>query len=387
MPLGYLTTVLVFGFCVLILLAPVSRSRLLGVASFWSGLLVNEQPHWFALILAASTGLAVAGGDIRSTAGWVVVAAGVLVFFGLLLLLIRADGSRSALRDAVSSLGEGAVGLLGGERSHTVSLLAPFAFGRRGVERIGDISYGPAGGKANLLDLYRPRGRNATGPTLIYLHGGRFRSGDKRREAQPIHYRLAGRGWTVISANYRLNPEGQFPDYLIDLKRVIAWVRSEGHRHGADPGPLFLAGGSAGGHIAAMGGLTAGLTELQPGFEEADTSVSGVIGMYGYYGGLEPPGSGPSPGIATSPRRHVGPESPPFLLIHGGHDSLVPARGARAMADRLRAAGVPAAFAELPGAEHTFDLLRSVRIDNSIDAIEDFAAWVSENHEKSAFRR
>jgi acetyl esterase/lipase len=376
MPPGYLTTVLIVGAAAVLLLLPVSRIWLLRMLSFWLGLFVNEQPHWFVLLLAASTGLALAQGDLESTAAWVVVGVAFVVSAGLLVLFTRVFSSRAPLRDALVRLGGTEPERLGGRRSHLVTLLAPFAFGWIAAKRTANIEYGPHG-KANRLDVYRPRGDEVTGPTLIYLHGGRFRRGDKRREAQPIHRRLASKGWLVISANYRLNPEGTFPDYLIDLKRVIAWARAEGVEIGVDPGRILLAGGSAGAHIAAMAALTPGNPDLQPGFEEADTSVSGVIGLYGYYGSLDVPGE-PERSIPSGPRDHVAPGAPPFLLIHGEHDSVMPARSGLALISELEGAGNDAALAELPGAEHTFDLLRSVRTDNVIDAIEDFADQLEE---------
>lgn len=375
MPIGLLITILLFGALVLLLLLPVSRIRPLATLSFWGGQLVNEQPHWFALLLSISFVPAILGGDIESAAGWVLVGAYVLVVIGLLALLRRAFRSRAALREAITELDPAAVDKLAGARPYFTTLVAPLAFGWGRVERTGNVAYGPAG-KANRLDLYRPRKGGVTGPTVIYLHGGRFRIGDKRREAQAMHYRLASRGCLAISANYRLNPEAKFPDYVIDLKRVIAWSRTEGLALGVDPERIFLAGSSAGAYIAAVGAMTANRPELQPGFEEVDTAVAGVIGLYGYFGALDLTRHIPKPSISSDPRDHVRSGLPPFLLVHGEHDSVISAGTARALAGRLTETGNRVALAELPGAEHSFDLLRSVRVDNTIDAIEDFIALV-----------
>jgi acetyl esterase/lipase len=260
--------------------------------------------------------------------------------------------------------------------------------GRSRIRLRSNISYGPAAGRANLLDLYLPRDGEVTGPTLIYLHGGRFKIGDKRREAQAIKCRLARRGWAVISANYQLVPAGTFPDYLIDLKRVINWARTEGRSFGIDPDRVFLSGGSAGAHISSMAALTPDRADLQPGFEGASTEVSGVIGLYGYYGSLKVDG-GPIENLPSGPRDHVHPEAPPFLLIHGDHDSVMGPATAGELAEDLKEAGNQAALAILPGAQHSFDLLRSVRTENTIDAIEDFAAWAQEREKRDepALRR
>lgn len=374
MPFGLLAFVCFIGLCLLPQLIPVPRSPLLKYFSFWTSLVVNEQPHWWALFLALSAAFSLLAGDVGSIWGWLVVALALAEVAGLSYLLKRALPGRAVLREALISLSPGADERLGKEPSRTGTLLAPFGFGRRGVERIGDIVYGPAG-RTNLLDLYRPRNGPATGPTLIYLHGGGFTSGDKRREGQLAMYRLASRGWTCVSANYRLTPEVQLPEYVIDLKRVIAWVRTEGVELGADPSRIFLAGGSAGGHIVSTAALCES-PDLQPGFEHADTSVDGVIGLYGYYGSLEYGRMRPGKQFPSSPRQLVRAGAPPFLLVHGDRDTVVPLANARSFATELAHSNVPVALAELPGAQHTFDLLRSVRNEDAIDAIEDFANWV-----------
>ena len=84
-----------------------------------------------------------------------------------------------------------------------------------------------------------------------------------------------------VSANYRLFPAAKFPDPLIDVKRVIAWVREHGRAYGADPTAVFLAGSSAGGHLASMAALTPNQPGFQPGFADTDTSVAGAVSLYG----------------------------------------------------------------------------------------------------------
>ena len=86
-----------------------------------------------------------------------------------------------------------------------------------------------------------------------------------------------------VSANYRLRP-ARFPDQVVDAKRVIAWLRSEGRAHGADPSVVLVVGGSAGGHVAMMCALTGNDPRFQPGFEDLDTRIAGAIALYGYYG-------------------------------------------------------------------------------------------------------
>ncbi|HMT05270.1 MAG: alpha/beta hydrolase [Solirubrobacterales bacterium] len=374
MPVGYLITVLILGLAVSLLLPRIRGPRRLGKVSFWAGMIVNEQAHWLLALLSVSTVLAFTDGDIDSAGGYVLVALAILVACGLVVLLIRSFTARKSLRESIGSLGPDTAQKIAERGRYGRVLLTPIPIRPRRVERLANIAYGPAG-KRNKMDIYRPQGPQVTGPFLIYLHGGSFTSGFKRRESLAMHYRLASKGWVTVSANYRLSPESRFPENLIDLKRVIAWVREEGAGLGADPSGIFLAGSSAGGHLAAMAALTSNEPLLQPGFESADTTVAGAIGLYGYYGGLEFGNLRPRGPLSSSPLDHVAPGAPPFLIVHGDHDTIVTVANARRFASSLEEAGNSVAYAELPGAQHSFDLTRSVRFSDSIDAIEDFAAW------------
>jgi acetyl esterase/lipase len=207
----------------------------------------------------------------------------------------------------------------------------------------------------------------------VYLHGGRFRWGDKHREARALLYRLASQGWTCISANYHLSatPADGFPKALIDVKRVIAWVRTRGPELSADPHMLVIAGSSAGAHLAAMAALTPNDPQFQPGFEAVDTSVHAGIGLGGYYGAL---GTGvPS----SAPLAHAGPDAPPFMVVHGENGTYTPVEGARSLVEGLRTASTSAVvYAELPGGQHAFDLFHSIRFEQVIDGIDGFVAWI-----------
>jgi acetyl esterase/lipase len=251
--------------------------------------------------------------------------------------------------------------------------LAPWPLRPRDVERLADVAYGEHGA-ANLLDVYRHRSRPSPAPTLVFFHGGGFRRGRKSRESRSLLFRLAGQGWTCISANYRLarTPAAGFPAHLVDAKRVVAWAREEGDRYGIDPDAIFLAGSSAGAHLTAMAAVTANTAEFQPGFEGADTSFAGGIGMGGYYGALS---SDEHP--ASTPAAYSGVTAPPFLIVHGDLDTFTPIQGARTFADWLRESSTqPVAFVSLPGAQHSFDLFRNVQLEAAIDGIEAFTAWV-----------
>ena len=135
---------------------------------------------------------------------------------------------------------------------------------------------------------------------------------------------------------------------------------------------VFVAGSSAGGHLAALAALTPNDPAFQPGFERADTSVTAAISLYGYYGRVDTHERAALLAPGVRPSRCA-------TVLRGarrsGHDVLV--EGARRFVERLRnTSSNPVVYAELPGAQHTFDLFHSIRFETVVDAIEAFTAWV-----------
>ncbi len=213
-------------------------------------------------------------------------------------------------------------------------------------------SGGPAR-RGNRLDVYVSRRHRTGAPILVYFHGS-FVVGNKMLGARPLIYRLAAQGWVCVSAGRRLFRAGYF-DQLADARAALAWVHDNADAYSGDSNAVFVAGGSAGAHLAATAALSG-------------TEVRGVIGLYGYYGNV---GSGPGP---TSPRDCINPDAPPFFIVHGALDTLVRHQEARAFADRLRAISrQPVVYAELPGANHNFDFFYSLRSHAVNDAIVRFA--------------
>jgi acetyl esterase/lipase len=379
-PVGFLVTGALAAWCTLLALTPLRRPFALGAMSFFFGFVLNELPFVAFYYLLASTLLATGQGGVDSPGGWAAVGLAVLAAAGLVVVAWRGLRAGPAAANALS------VGLGAGWRTAVDAGMAarlrrrlplarivfgPFFFRRRDVERVANISYGDAGRK-NLLDLYRHRSQPPGAPILVHLHGGALFMGKKNREALPLLYRLASQGWVCISANYRLSPAARFPDHLIDVKKVIAWVREHGHEYAADPAVVFVAGSSAGGQLAALAALTPSDPAFQPGFGHADTSVTAAICLHGYYGHPDTKERSPS-----SPLAHDGTGAPPFFVAHGDQDTLVPVDAARLFVERLRTASSNAVvYAELPGGQHGFDRFHSLRFDQVVDAIEAFAAWV-----------
>jgi acetyl esterase/lipase len=358
MPIGYLVST---GLMAAAVVSAVARHQPRGSSPFRLTAAIGFLLNWplaVGLMLAVSTAFTIDQSGVGSPVFWIGLALTVLAWSGLVVLLQRARPTGLLVERALDE-GLGAGVGPAARRRHD-----------RGVERIANIRYGPAR-RRNLLDVYRRRGHQPDGPTLIYLHPGAFYFGNKRFGARRLLSRLAAQGWVCVSANYRLLPAAKFPDPVIDLKRVIAWVREHGHEYGADPTSVFLAGSSAGAHLASLAAFTPNDPVFQPGFEDVDTSVAGAICLYGYYG---PVASGPLP---SSPLDYVTADAPPCFVAHGDQDGFVIVDDARRFVAQLRATSSnPVVYAELPAAQHGFDMFRSRRFETVIAAVEAFAASV-----------
>jgi acetyl esterase/lipase len=265
------------------------------------------------------------------------------------------------------------------------------------VERLRDIDYWEDAARRHRLDIYRPRRPVVRAPVFLYLHGGAWVFGDKREQGLPLMDYLASRGWVCVTANYGLSPKVAFPEHLVDCKRALTWVRRHIAGYGGDPDFVAVGGGSAGGHLASLVALTPGAPEYQPGFEAADTSVAACVPFYGVYDftnrdGLRGRGLGRllekkvmKESLArsrtayerASPINRINGGAPPFFVVHGSNDSLVPVREARGFVELLRRSS-PAAvvYAELPGAQHAFEIFPSIRTAHVVAGVADFLAVV-----------
>jgi acetyl esterase/lipase len=382
MPIGYLITVVLMALAMLLALVPLGRPAALRTASWTLGSIVNESPFVAFYWILAATLLALAQGDLDTPVGWVALAIAGVTFLGTPVLVRRslaarpaveaalADGLGPRWRDAIEPPLAGR--LRSGKLPWLRILLAPLPFLHRGVRQKRNLSYGD-GGRRNRLDVYFHPARPAGAPILIHFHGGGFFMGRKSFYSRALLVELARHGWVCFSANYRLRPRAVFPDYVVDAKKAIVWAREHAAEYGADPSVVFVAGSSAGAHMAATAALTPNDSRFQPGFERADTNVAGAICLFGYYGPVD---RGRQP-LPSSPLDYLRPDAPPILVAHGEWDMLVPVEQARLLSKRLRdVSESPVVYAELPKGPHNFDLFHSIRFEILIDGIEAFAAWV-----------
>jgi acetyl esterase/lipase len=268
---------------------------------------------------------------------------------------------------------------------------------RRYAAQTSDIAYGP-NSRDNLLDIWRHPASKAgdRAPVVVQIPGGAWVVNGKRPQAYPLMGRLVEHGWICVSIDYSKSPGKPWPAHIIDVKRALAWVRDNIADYGGDPDFIAVTGGSAGGHLASLAALTANDERLQPGFEEADTTVQAAAPYYGVYDLTDVKkmhemmlpflerfvmqarhADQPELFESASPISHVHSAAPPFFVLHGENDSVIPNVQAQAFCAALRNAGAPTVcYAELPNAHHAFDIFATVRSQLAADAVADFLGVV-----------
>ena len=382
------------------------RSRRAGVPSFAAGWLFGETaPQMLALTaLDAATHLTKGRrAGLRAKAGLALAGASAL---GLAHMVRQSRRAADVLDDAlVEGLGVDYVEQLDAAPDPADlatpwrSLARPFDFRDDAVRVIRNVPYSEAGRRGH-LDIYLPAGDDAIkdAPVLLQVHGGAWTLGAKEHQGRPLMNRMAAKGWVCVAINYRLSPRDPWPAHIVDVKRAIAWVRDNIADHGGDPDYLVITGGSAGGHLAALAALTPGDPQFQPGFEDADTSVQAAVPFYGVYDfagstglanaiGMRDAFLGPkviqttwtdAPDVyeAASPILRITPDAPDFFVIHGELDSLVAVDQARMFVAELRRTSEKSVvYAELPGAQHAFDVFHSIRSAHAVRAVDRYLTW------------
>jgi acetyl esterase/lipase len=270
---------------------------------------------------------------------------------------------------------------------------------RRSLHR-ASVRYGDH--PSQLLDVWRPKELPVEpAPVMIFVPGGAWIHGGRQVQGYALMSHLAQQGWVCLSVNYRVSPHNRWPAHVTDVKTAIAWARANVDRFGGDRNFVAIAGCSAGGHLSALAGLTPNDPEMQVDLPEgSDTSVDAVVGIYGRYDWEDR--STPErdrfvdflervvvrrkidrhPEIfrKASPIAQVHPGAPPFLVIHGSGDSVIPVAQARGFVERLRAVSRSVvSYIELPGAGHGFDMTDGARTGSVATAIGLFLNQIHRN--------
>ena len=254
-----------------------------------------------------------------------------------------------------------------------IPALAAAAYGRphmtmppTPVFRLSDVPFLGAGRKEK-LDLYFPSGDfRSKRPAVVFIHGGGFTGGDKAEyRSASVSADLCRAGYVVVSCNYVLGPKdkpGVWPQNIADCRNAVRWVRAHAKELGVNPDKIAVAGGSAGGYLALMVGLSDDKTG--PGGDPTakhSAKVSAVIDMYGVVsfakrGKGEVPGTSPAEQAAYLPESQCDAQDPAVLILHGTADTTVDIAQSDDMAKALRAAKTPFEYIVVEGAPHTFDL-------------------------------
>lgn len=249
-----------------------------------------------------------------------------------------------------------------------------------------------------LMDLVLPDEGDGPFPVILWLHGGGWFTGD-RKLAPDLGRYFAARGFAMASAEYRLSGEALFPAQLFDVRSAVRFLRREADRYGLDPAAIGVWGASAGGHLAALAGLTGDQSRWEAEQEDGDASVQAVSDGYGpadlarvvasatadspmsgenapeyrLLGG--PPAELPELAARASPLSYVSPSAPPFQILHGTGDALVPHAQSVSLHTALTGAQVDATLYLIDDFGHGF-LNPAGRAD--VDTIMDFGRLEAE---------
>jgi acetyl esterase/lipase len=247
-----------------------------------------------------------------------------------------------------------------------------------GAKQIPDVEFARVGEQRLMLDLYLPPrtdGDNRKPPLIVWVHGGAWRSGS--RKDMPLGG-LVRRGFAVASVDYRLSPVARFPAQVHDVKAAVRFLRAREKDYGYDASRIAVAGNSAGGHLAALVGVTNGDRELEGdvGRDRSQKSdVQAIVSLYGMSDlttilaqstphGLEvrvpalqlllggQPQDVPDLARSASPVFYVDAHDPPLLLIHGDRDPQAPINQSHELQGRYEALHLPHRFVVLHGSGH-----------------------------------
>ena len=238
-----------------------------------------------------------------------------------------------------------------------------------------NIPYAGTKNPRQSLDLYLPRTRDESKPlsVVVFIHGGGWQNGDKRGGYRMIGPLVESGKYAGVSVGYRLSGEASWPAQIHDCKAAIRWLRANSSKYGLDPNKIGVTGTSAGGHLAAMLGTSGDVSELEGQLGEHASESSAVtcvidqfgpselLSMGGWHNNPDSPESKLVGGTLqenqeaarqASPITHVSKDDPPFLLIHGTSDRVVPFDQSKRLYEALVRVGVDAVLVPVEGSGH-----------------------------------
>ena len=359
--------------------------------TFFIGWLAGDLAIFHLIAQVVASGVLVSLGAAKKTNGRIGLGLMTISWAGLILLHRRQRAAARPLDEALASIIGPGQPSVATEPIGFRELIHPFVPSANGIRIVRDVAYG--GHKRHRLDVFAPAQARTGCPVLLQIHGGAWVMGDKRQQGQPLMRHLARLGWVCIAINYRLSPKVAFPEHLIDAKRALAWIKEHVGEYGGDASFVAVTGGSAGGHLTALMGLTENDPKFQPGFTDVDTRVNACVPIYGVFDFLDRDGlhkglmepvlarvvmksraaDAPESWHAASPLSQIHVDAPPFFIVQGAKDTLVWKEEARSFAKALREVSTnPVAYAEIPYAQHAFDLMTNRRCVHTVRAMTQF---------------
>ncbi|MCW2958293.1 MAG: alpha/beta hydrolase [Solirubrobacterales bacterium] len=364
------------------------------IAPSWAAAFVTTELALHLMVISAVlAALLAALGALEHLGGVIGLGLVILTDLAAVPLVLSARRTRIFTGELVADLDTGGSDTPSYPRSH---IAFPWLMFRRpGVRVVRGVEFARVDGRPLKADFYLPtEPATAPRPAVVQVHGGAWVVGTRHEQGIPLLTHLAANGFVGMNIDYRLSPWAVWPDHVVDVKRAIAFLREHAADYDVDPEFIAITGGSAGGHLAAFAALTSDDKRLQPGFEDADTSVAAAVPFYGIYDMVDEDSihapamhdvvlaplvfrvrrqHAPERYRDASPRFRIHPEAPPFFVVHGSSDSLVPVQDARRFVEELRETSEqPVLYAEMVGGQHAFDVIPSWRTAPVIEAIERF---------------
>jgi len=249
-----------------------------------------------------------------------------------------------------------------------------FASANAELVEFKDLTYATYDDRELKLDLYKPKNQSEPLPAIVCIHGGGWKSGEKKHFGKHAQF-LAEHGYVVVSIDYRLSGEAPFPVHIMDCKASVRWLRANADKYGIDPNRIGATGHSAGGHLAALLATSGGVEALEGdgGNAEFSSSIQAAVPM-GAQSDLEtdrirsmtaqsgaaiwhaflkgPLDKNEELYQLASPRRHLDAEDPPMMFITGAKDNMdTHASPIRSDMPRLK---LPTGLLVIPEAPHPF---------------------------------
>jgi acetyl esterase/lipase len=246
---------------------------------------------------------------------------------------------------------------------------------REQITIIADIPYANNDNPRQQLDLFLPKQPvlNAPLPVIVFVHGGGWRKGDRRSGLTMLAPLIASGRFAGASIGYRLTDEASWPAQIHDCKAAIRWLRGNAGKHGLNADRIAVIGTSAGGHLVAMLGTSGGVAELEGdlgAFVGLSSRVQCVVDFFGpsdlaTMGGWHNKPDAPEALLlggpiqenqdlaqSASPIHYASADDPPFLMIHGTADPLVPFGQSVELQKKLEATGVTAFLIPIENGGH-----------------------------------